>query len=64
MDNIQANKNANCRYCRAILTTENEFLPRIDYRETEILNLKQQIQNFKGIINSLQHDLDDKDSKL
>ena len=64
MDNIQANNNANCRYCRAILTPENELLPRIDYRETEILNLKQQIQNFKGIIKSLQLDLDDKDSKL
>ena len=35
----------NCSYCLAIRTPENELLPRIDYRETEILNLKQQVQN-------------------
>ena len=36
-----------CRYCQAKITDENELLPRIDYSETEILNLKQQIQNMK-----------------
>ena len=36
-----------CRYCQAKITAENELLPRIDYRETEILNLKSQIQNLK-----------------
>ena len=35
----------NCSYCLAIITAENELLPRIDYRETEILNLKQQVHN-------------------
>lgn len=39
--------NASCSYCKAKITAENEQLPRIDYRETEILNLKQQIQNLK-----------------
>ena len=38
-------KRQNCSYCLAIITAENELLPRIDYRETEILNLKQQVQN-------------------
>jgi hypothetical protein len=38
-------QNQNCSYCLAIITAENELLPRIDYRETEILNLKQQVQN-------------------
>ena len=46
-----------CRYCQAKITAENELLPRIDYKETEILNLKQQVQNMK-----LQ--LDEKDAKL
>ena len=35
----------NCSYCLAIITAETELLPRIDYRETEILNLKQQVHN-------------------
>jgi hypothetical protein len=46
-----------CRYCQAKITAENELLSRIDYKETEILNLKQQVQNMK-----LQ--LDEKDAKL
>ena len=46
-----------CRYCQAKINSENELLPRIDYRETEILNLKQQIQNMK-------FELDEKDSQL
>ena len=50
-------KGRNCSYCLAIRTPENELLPQIDYRETEILNLKQQIQNMK-------FELDEKDSQL
>ena len=38
-------KSQNCSYCLAKRTPENELLPRIDYRGTEILNLKQQVQN-------------------
>jgi hypothetical protein len=34
-----------CRYCQAKITAENELLPRIDYKETEILNLKQKLEN-------------------
>ena len=33
-----------CRYFQAKITAENELLPRIDYKETEILNLKQQLE--------------------
>ena len=38
-------KSQNCSYCLAIRTSENELFPRIDYRGTEILNLKQQVKN-------------------
>ena len=44
---------AKCCYCLAEITPDNEKLPRIDYRETEILNLKQQIQNLQNVISSL-----------
>ena len=57
-DQTMKNKSfSRCRYCQAKITAENELLPRIDYKETEILNLKQQIQNMKSL-------LDEKDSKL
>jgi hypothetical protein len=44
---------AKCCYCLAEITPDNKQLPRIDYRETEILNLKQQIQNLQNVISSL-----------
>ena len=67
-DNTTKNKNyesnARCSYCQAELTPENELLPRIDYRETEILNLKQQLQNLQSLIDSLKQELMIKDRKL
>ena len=56
--------NNECIYCQAKQTSENELLKRIDDRETEILNQKQEILNFKGVIKSLQKDLNEKDNKL
>ena len=56
--------NNECSYCQAKQTFENELLKRIDDRETEILNQKQEILNFKGVIKSLQKDLNEKDNKL
>ncbi len=53
-----------CRYCHAEITAKNELLPRIDYKETEILNLKQQIQILKNVIETLKQELDEKDMKL
>ena len=47
--------NSKCRDCQAKITHENE--PLIDYRDTEILNLKQQVQYLKL-------ELDEKDAKL
>ena len=72
MDKIKAEATSNnvnytcagCCYCQAKKTIENEQLPILNCRETEILNLKEQIQNFKGVIKSLQQELDEKDSKL
>ena len=61
------NKNGSyskCCYCQAKITPENEVAPRMDYRETDILNLKQQIQNYKGVIKSLQQELDENEKKL
>lgn len=54
------NKNesySRCRYCQAKITAENEPFIRIDYRDTDILNLKQQIEYLKL-------ELDEKDTKL
>ena len=39
--------NTKCSNCIAKTTTENELKERIDDRDTEILNLKSQIQNVK-----------------
>ena len=72
MDKIKAEPIANnvnhtcvcCCYCQAKITTEKEQFPKMNCRETEILDLKEQIQNFKGVIKSLQQELDEKDSKL
>lgn len=72
MNNIEENatynkkyeSNARCSYCQAELTAENEHLPRIDYRETEILNLKQQLQNLQSVMDSLKQELSEKDKKL
>ena len=51
------NSNYKCPYCQAKITTENELLPRNDYKETEISNLNLQIQNIKL-------ELSEKDMKL
>ena len=56
--------NIRCRNCQVEITDENEPLPRIDYKATEILNLKQQILNLEGTIKRLKHELDEKDNKL
>lgn len=53
-----------CSSCQTRLTAEIELLKRIDDREAEILNLKQEILNFKCVNKSLQQDLDKKDTKL
>jgi len=63
MNTFQA-ENIRCRQCQVEITAENEPLPRIDYKETEILNLKQQVQNLKGEIGGLKQELDEKDRKL
>ena len=39
--------NAKCSFCQARIRTENELQERLDDRESEILNLKNQIQNLK-----------------
>ena len=68
MDKIKleprAINNKECRCCQAKQTSENELLKRINDRETEILNLKQENLNFKAVNKSLQRDLDEKDNKL
>ena len=68
MDKIKleprAINNKECRFCQAKQTSENELLKRINDRETEILNLKQENLNFKAVNKSLQRDLDEKDNKL
>ena len=43
--------NSKCPYCQAKITAENELQERIDDRESEILNLKNQIQNLKFELN-------------
>ena len=43
--------NAKCSFCQAKITTEIELQKRIGERETEILNLKNQIQNLKFELN-------------
>ena len=48
--------NSKCPYCQSKITAENELKERIDDRESEILNLKNQIQN-------LRFELNDKDTK-
>ena len=50
-------RNAKCPYCQAKITTENELQERIEDRESEILNFKNQIQNLK-------FELNEKDTKL
>ena len=50
---IYANQsNPKCPYCQAKLPTENELLQeRIDDRDTQILNLKQEIQSLMFELN-------------
>ena len=56
--------NARCRFCKAKQTAENKLLPRIDYKETENLNMKQQIKYFESEIQSLKQELHEKDNEL
>jgi len=56
--------NVRCRHCQTKITSENEPFPRIDYKETEILNLKQQNQNLQREIDRLKQELGQKDKKL
>ena len=53
--------NTNCRYCQA---RENETSFKIQIKERENLKLKYQIQNLEGAIESLKHELNEKESKL
>ena len=53
-----------CRYCQATITPENKALPRMDHKETEILNINQQIKNLEAVVESLKQELDEKDKKL
>ena len=64
MNKISVDGNARCSYCKATITVENEHLPRIDYRETEILNLRQENKYFEIEIKSLKQELHEKDNKL
>jgi hypothetical protein len=48
---------ASCSYYQPIIPAENEPLPIIDYKETEIWNLRQQIESFA-------QELDEKDKRL
>ena len=52
---------AKCLYCQA---SKIEPSAQIDSRDREILILKQRIQNLEGVIESLTHDLNEKDSQL
>ena len=56
--------NVRCRQCQVQITSQNEPLPRINYKETEILNLKQQVQNLKGDNERLKQELHTKDIKM
>jgi hypothetical protein len=56
--------NVRCRQCQVQITSQNEPLPRINYKETEILNLKQQVQNLKGDNDRLKQELHAKDVLL
>ena len=60
-------KNVNavrCGYCLAKITAENKDLPRIDYRETTILNQEQHIKNLEAEVESLKQQLAESKSKL
>ena len=49
---IESNESkSKCSYCQAKTAIENELQERIDDRDTEILNLKSQIQNLKFELN-------------
>ena len=63
-DIFKKENNARCFYCRAKLTSEDELLPKIDYKETEIMNLNQQIQKLEGVIQALKQELVEKNKKL
>ena len=64
MNKTSVEGKARCSYCKATITAENEHLPRIDYRETEILNLRQENKYFENEIKILKRELHEKDSKL
>jgi len=49
-----------CHCCPNKTTPENELLPVIYYKETEILNLKQQIQHLHLEIGCLKQESDSK----
>ena len=52
---------ARCLYCQQF---DNESSSRLENKEREILILKQRIRNLEGVIESLKHELDEKDRKL
>ena len=50
-----------CHYCHhAKVKAENELFPKVDYRETKVMNLNQQIQNLE----CLKQELIEKNRKL
>ena len=50
-----------CGYCKSFL---NETSSRLKDKERENLILKQRIRNLEGVIESLKHELDEKDKQL
>jgi len=52
--------NARCRHCQTKITAEDDLMPSIDYRATEILILNQQIQNLQGENERIKQESDSK----
>ena len=60
MNKTSVEGKARCSYCKATITAENEHLPRIDYRETELIKLiNNLIQNTPITCNVLNLDIGD-----
>ena len=50
-----------CCYCKSFV---NETSSRLQDKERENLILKQRIRNLEGVIESLKHELEEKDKQL
>ena len=60
---FQAENIKRCQY-KVEITSENEAFPRIDYKETEIMKLKHQVQNFKCEIERVKLQLNENGRKF